>query len=55
MAAGADLISEAQALFAKTKSWRSGLRADTVFAAHIERLRFSQMAFPFMEEESERY
>ena len=55
LATGADLKPKAQALFAQVKSWRSGLRADTIFNSHMERLRFSQMTFPFMESESERY
>jgi hypothetical protein len=54
MAVGRDLILQAQTLLAQVKSWQSGLRADTVFNRHIERLRFSQMSFPFMEEENER-
>jgi hypothetical protein len=55
LASGVDLKPKARALFAQVKSWRSGLRADTIFNSHMERLRFSQMTFPFMESESERY
>jgi len=55
LATQTNLTPQAQALFAQVKSWRSGLRADTIFNSHMERLRFSQMTFPFMESESERY
>jgi len=54
MAVGKDLTETAQSLFGNVKSWRSGLRADTIFNNHIDRLRYSQLAFPFMEGESER-
>ena len=47
-ATGVDLTDEAQRLFARVQSWRSGLTADRVFTAHIESLRYSQMTLPFL-------
>jgi len=55
LATGTDLIDQARTLFSQVRSWRSGTSADTVFSSHIERLRYGQMSFAFMEPDSERY
>lgn len=55
LAADIDLIDPARELFSGVRSWRTGIQADSIFSAAIERLRYGQMSFPFMENESERY
>ncbi|MHB0923242.1 MAG: DUF3536 domain-containing protein [Bellilinea sp.] len=55
LATGVDLTGEAGKLFSRVHSWRNGANADRIFFDHIDRLRYGQMTFPFMENESERY
>ena len=55
LASGADYIQQARQWFSTVQSWRTGLRADTVFSAHLDRVRFEQLSFPFMNREPERY
>ncbi|MEN4013447.1 MAG: DUF3536 domain-containing protein [Chloroflexota bacterium] len=50
-----DLIPQAQEWLGKVRSWRSSLRADMVFNGYIERLRYEQLAFPFVQTEIERF
>ncbi|MEW6178352.1 MAG: DUF3536 domain-containing protein [Chloroflexota bacterium] len=54
-ATGEDLITAAKARLAEVRSWRSSLRGDQVFMNHIERLRYEQLTFPFIQTESERF
>jgi alpha-amylase/alpha-mannosidase (GH57 family) len=55
IATGVDLIPQAREWLGMVRSWRSGLRGDVVFNGHIDRLRYEQLAFPFLQNESERY
>lgn len=54
-ATGVDIIPQAREWLAMVHSWRSGLRGDVVFNWQIDRVRNEQLAFPFMQTESERF
>jgi len=54
-ATGIDLIPAAKERLAEVRSWRSSLRGDQVFMNHIERLRYEQLSFPFVQSDIERF
>ncbi len=54
-ASGVDYLPMAREHLAMVRSWRSGLRGDMIFNGHIDRLRYEQLAFPFLQKDSERY
>jgi len=55
LATGIDLISKGREWLSMVHSWRSGLRGDVVFSGQIDRVRYEQLAFPFLQTERERF
>jgi len=49
LATGLDLIPKARQWLSLVKSWRSGLSADMVFNGQIDRVRYEQLVFPFVQ------
>ncbi len=49
LATGADFIPQARQWLSLVKSWRSGLSADLVFNGQIDRVRYEQLSFPFLQ------
>lgn len=48
-ATGVDLIPQSRRWLSLVRSWRSGLSAEMVFNWQIDRVRYEQLSFPFVE------
>ncbi len=49
LATGVDLIPQARQWLSLVRSWRSGVSADLVFNGQIDRVRYEQLSFPFIQ------
>ncbi len=49
LATGVDLIPQAREWLSLVRSWRSGVSADLVFNGQIDRVRYEQLSFPFIQ------
>jgi len=49
LATGEDLLPQARQWLSMVRSWRSGLSADMVFNGQIDRVRYEQLSFPFIQ------